>query len=112
MAVTRLVRVGDRDVTVKELTFGEIRDVMAAAETPQEAAPAVMTALALLDDPADQTALLLLGDITDFPADALADVEPSVLREVLLAACREVNADFFGMLSRTRAAIPSSSVGS
>lgn len=109
MRVERKVAIGDRDVTVRELTVGEIRQWVAEAETaPPDPPPAVASALALLEDPADHQALLGLERMTDFRLDALDSVPPSALR-ALLTACREVNADFFGLLARVAMVMQESS---
>ena len=99
MRVERKVLVGDREVTVRELTLGEIRRWIAEAEQPPEPSQDVMAAMAMLEDPADHQALIGLERMTDYPFAALEALSPSALRD-LLAACREVNADFFGMLGR------------
>lgn len=102
MLVERKVTVGDREVTVRELTIGEIRRWIAEAEQQPQPGPAVAAALALLEDPADHLALLGVERMSDF-ASADVDAVPTSQLRTLLAACREVNADFFGMLSRATA---------
>ena len=99
MRIERKVTVGDREVTVRELTIGEIRQWIAEAEVSVAPSEDMAAALALLDDPEDQQALIGIERLSDFPIAELVSVSPSALRGLLLA-CREVNADFFGMLAR------------
>lgn len=102
MRVERKVTVGDREVTVRELTIGEIRQWIAAAEQMPEPSPEVLATLALLEDPEDHLALLGVERMTDFTLAAVDSLPPSALH-ALLTACREVNHDFFGMLARATA---------
>jgi hypothetical protein len=93
MAATRTVQVGALSVTVRELTFGEVRDWLVEAETGQAEDP--LHALALED-----CSLTDLARMSDFAAAELEGYAPSDLAD-LIAACKELNPHFF----RVRAAL-------
>ncbi len=97
MRVIREIEVGGQKVQVKELTMGEIRAMVRAAE----AAPAsqmrpddVLDAMLF-----EECALPELYAMTDLTAEAAATLAPSQLAQVI-AAAKELNAAFFGMRGR------------
>lgn len=91
MRVEKTVRIGDRDVVVREMTLGEVRAWLKEASTVK----LIPLADALLFEdfsPSDLRAMVV-GDVD---LDAFT---PSQLRE-LYAACQEVNADFFALRAK------------
>lgn len=92
MRITKQITLGDRDITVRELTVADIRAWLKSLESPAE--PDIVGA-ALIDgvDLAD------LAIMTDLPAAVIDASSPSELRAVF-DACREVNADFFALRGR------------
>lgn len=93
MKVVKTMPAVGRDVTVKELTVGEIRAWLAAAAAGAPDGDVVSVALfeeVTLDD------LLRMTDIT---ADEIAGAAPSELAE-LREAVKAVNRDFFSLRSR------------
>ena len=101
MRITREVMIGDRTVTVKELTTGEIRVWMAGLEA-QLATPDLVGLLLI-----DGVSLADLKVMSDLDDAGLEDLTPSEIQS-LLAAAKEVNADFFRMRERIEqlAALP------
>ena len=93
MAVTRSVSVGDRLVTVRELTVREVRDWLADADCGAPDDP--IHALAHED-----CSLSDLARMSDIAARDLEDYTPSEL-EALVATARKLNPHFF----RVRAAL-------
>jgi len=93
MGMAQTTAVGDRVVVVHELTVGEVRDWIAAAEAgAQEDA---LQGLAL-----DDCGLSDLARMSDISADELEAYTPSEMAD-LIAVCKEVNPHFF----RVRAAL-------
>ena len=93
MAASKAIKVGERLVTVKELTVGAVRDWLAATEKDTSGDP--LHALALAE--CNLADLALMSDIS------VADLEaytPSEMVE-LIATCKELNPHFF----RVRAAL-------
>ncbi len=93
MRATRIVRVGDRPVTVKELTVGEVRAWVVDVEAGATIDP--LHALAL-----DECSLSDLARMSDIAAADLEAYAPSELAD-LVAACKALNPHFF----RVRAAL-------
>ena len=93
MARNRSIQIGERTVTVRELTVGEIRDWLRDMEARNTKLDLVdgmlLTELALSD----------LCRMSDLPEDALDDLTQSEI-DALLEAARELNPHFFGMLAR------------
>jgi hypothetical protein len=82
-----------RQVQIKELTLGEIREWVALAASQSDGFDVVD---ALLFDDFEMPALLRM---TDLSPSELSDCTPTDLRRIV-AVCREVNADFFAMRER------------
>ena len=93
MAATRPVQVGALSVTVRELTFGEVRDWLVEAETGQAEDP--LHALAM-----EECSLTDLARMSSITTAKLEDCTPSELADLMLA-CKELNPHFF----RVRAAL-------
>lgn len=93
MAATRTVTVGATAVTVRELTFGEVRDWLTETETGQAEDP--LHALAL-----EECSLADLARMSSISVRELEDYTPTILTD-LLAACKALNPHFF----RVRAAL-------
>jgi uncharacterized protein YkvS len=93
MRATREVVFGERRITVRELTVGEIRAWLAGLEARVEKLGAVD--LLLVDD-------LSLPDLTVFCDLGPEDVEALTQSELaaLTEAARELNPRFFSMLAR------------
>lgn len=94
MRVERKVTLSCGELTVRELTVGEIRAWLREMERMDQAELDVL-GLALFEDCSFED-LQRLSDITPDQIEALPQSE---VRE-LIAACREVNADFFAMRRR------------
>lgn len=89
MPATRSVKLGERTVTVRELTVAEVRDWMVEAETGGGQDP--LHALVLED--------CGLGDLermSDVSAKELEAYAPSDMAD-LIAACKALNPHFFRM---------------
>jgi hypothetical protein len=93
MAATRPVTVGAVSGTVRELTFGEVRDWLTEAESGQAEDP--LHALAL-----EECSLADLARMSSITVRELEACAPSDLAD-LLAACKALNPHFF----RVRAAL-------
>lgn len=89
MPATRIVKLGERSVTVRELTVAEVRDWMVEAETGAGQDP--LHALVLEDCGLGD--LARMSDLFAFELEAYA---PSDLAE-LIAACKALNPHFFRM---------------
>ena len=87
MPATRPATVSTRTVTVRELTFGEVRDWMTAVESGEQRD--ALHALALDDCGLDD--LARMSDISTADLEACA---PSDLAE-LIKVCKELNPHFF-----------------
>ena len=87
MPATRQVQIGERTITVRELTFAEVRDWMTSVDAG-ETVDALHT-LAFEDCGLDDIARMI-----DVPARDLEDCTPSELEE-LVAACKKLNPHFF-----------------
>ena len=89
MPASRTIKLGERSVTVRELTVAEVRDWMVEAETGAGQDP--LHALVLED--------CGLGDLARMSDIGTAEMEayaPSDLAE-LIAACKALNPHFFRM---------------
>jgi len=95
MAATGFARLGERTVTVRELTVREVRDWMVALETRQEAD--AIGALAL-----DECRLEDLAHMSDISAADLEGYTPSEMAD-LVSVCKAINPHFF----KVRAALTS-----
>lgn len=87
MRATRTVTLGERVVTVKELTVGDVRAQMVAFEAGESVDP--LHALAL-----DECTLADLAAMSDISSDELEDFTPSELAE-LVTVCKRLNPHFF-----------------
>ncbi|MDP2431261.1 MAG: hypothetical protein Q8O33_04465 [Pseudomonadota bacterium] len=92
MRIEKTITVGDRAVTVHELTVADIRAWLKSLESPAE--PDIV-GVALIDG----VELADLAIMTDLPVEVIEASSPSELRAVF-DACREVNADFFALRGR------------
>jgi len=95
MAATGFARLGERTVTVRELTVREVRDWMVELETRQEAD--AIGALAL-----DECRLEDLARMSDISAADLEGYTPSEMED-LVVVCKALNPHFF----KVRAALTS-----
>lgn len=92
MQITTTHKIGDKEVTIKEMTVGEIRRMLAAehveetAEQPIDVVGEILCEMSLSD---------ILG-MTDMSRDELEALAPSQINE-LAKKCMEVNAAFFAM---------------
>lgn len=94
MAASKGVKLGDISVTVRELTFAEVRDWMVETEHGGRDALHVLAM--------DECGLDELARMSDAPITVLEACTPSDLVP-LIAACKELNPHFF----RVRAALSS-----
>lgn len=99
MTLTKTIEVGTglaaRAVIVRELTVGEVRAWLKRA--------AESTGGDLVDDGLiDEIALHDLVAMTDLRIEQLDELTPNQVRQ-LLAACQEVNKDFFALRERVAA---------
>lgn len=86
-------RIREMDVVCRELTVGQLRGMFSSQPTGDVVADFLFEDLRLSD-------IRLMSSLTD---EQLLELHPTELREVV-AACREANPDFFGMLARLAAA--------
>lgn len=93
---TKTVVIGDRRVTVRELTVGEVRVWLNQLGSE----PSELIGDALFED----ISLGELYQMTDVSLSDLDNFTPSELREVVTIA-KELNPDFFGMRARLTAAV-------
>jgi|SRR5690554_36843 len=92
---TVIRKIGDKEVICRELTVGQIRQLLASA------APSDLTGAALFED-------LALGDLptmTTLTEDDVANALPSEL-ESIIEGCKEANPHFFAMLARLTTKAP------
>ncbi|MBF0165873.1 MAG: hypothetical protein HQM01_15435 [Magnetococcales bacterium] len=96
MRRTKTITLGEppRDVTIREPTVAEVRNWLSDLEK-LKSAPIDFITHGLIDD-ASLTDLVLMTDLSLEDLDILV---PSEIRE-LLAACQELNPDFFTLRSR------------
>ncbi len=94
IGITRTLTVGDREVTVRELTTAETRALLAEFESPAELTADLVTLHLQLEDERERLALRCLHRMTDFPVAELGDVPFSVVQQ-LCRLCLGVNAGFF-----------------
>lgn len=87
MRATRTVTLGERAVTVKELTVGDVRALMVAFEAGETVDP--LHALAL-----DECTLADLSSMSDISANDLEAFTPSEL-DALITVCKGLNPHFF-----------------
>lgn len=101
MRQEKSVRIGDKDVAVKELTVAEIRTWYQEVDQAEDAREAGrigefdLVGDGLLED----VSLRDLERMTDCSMDELGEFTPSQLRE-LFEKCKEVNPDFFAFRAR------------
>lgn len=98
MAFEKHVKIGDREVTVFELTVAQVRD-MAKATAEDQADP---LANWLIED----TPFVVLAAMTTVNVEQLDEWRPSEIKQ-LAEVCRGVNPDFFDMNRRLSAAVES-----
>ena len=96
MAFEKVVKVGDRKITVFELTVAQVRDMAKAAEG-DNADP--LSNWLIEDTPFVVLAAMSTVDVSDFD-----EWRPSEIKQ-LADVCREVNPDFFDMGRRIDAAV-------
>ena len=111
MRAERTIRIDDRDVVVRELTVGEVRQWIAEGDRPAPTSEIVRVLFAMFDDPDEQQVLAGVERITDLKYEDLAAFTLSEVRD-LLKECREVNDHFFGRLERVTTATRSESSSS
>jgi len=90
MRITREIEVAGRRVQVKELTVGEIRAWLRDLRTDGDGVDWALF---------EEVSLFDLYRMTDLTPDIAETLSPSELREIL-AAAKEINADFFGLRGR------------
>lgn len=88
------VTLGDRTITVRELTVGQIRAWMKALDTAGQ--DSFDTVNAMLYEDCDVETIL---EMTNLSAETVDELLPSELREVV-RECQHVNSHFFGMARR------------
>lgn len=93
MAFSKPIYVGDKEVTVRELSVREIREWMKAAETDSS------SMLDLGDVLFEDVRIADLAVMSDASAEDLEAMSPSDLRAIA-DTCREVNEHFFAMSDR------------
>lgn len=89
---SREIKVGERRVTVRELTVAEVRQWLGDAG----ARPQIDTVDAMLFE---EISLPDLARMTSLDVESMGDWQPSQLREVI-AAAKDLNKDFFAMRER------------
>ncbi|WP_155945679.1 hypothetical protein [Metapseudomonas resinovorans] len=89
---SREIRVGERRVTVRELTVAEVRQWLGDASSRQQ----IDTVDAMLFE---DISLPDLARMTSLDVDSMGDWQPSQLREVI-AAAKDMNKDFFALRER------------
>ncbi len=94
MRRSKLVRLGDREITVKELTVAQVRSILSELETGTE--------LAVLDLLFTDVPTIALLASTELSENDLAEYSPSEL-EPLIDAFREANPFFVKMMKRLAA---------
>lgn len=95
MRVVKTIQACGRDVTVKELTVGEIRAWLAGVT--ERAAGGDVVDVALLDE--DGATLGDIKNMSDLTVAEIDDLTPSELAAVL-ASIKEVNRSFFTMRAK------------
>lgn len=92
MALKQVVPLGEISVTVRELTVGEIRQLL---KSLAEGSDGDLVEYAVLEE----IGLRELQLMTDLEPEIMEDLAPSQLRQVY-EACREINKDFFALRAR------------
>ncbi|WP_375738075.1 hypothetical protein [Pseudomonas boanensis] len=89
---SREIRIGERRVTVRELTVAEVRQWLndAAGKVSVDTVDAMLFEEISLPD---------LARMTSLDVESMGDWQPSQLREVI-AAAKDLNKDFFAMRER------------
>ena len=98
MAFEKTAKIGDREVTVFELTVAQVRD-MAKATAADQTDP--LSNWLIEDVP-----FVVIASMTTVTVEELDDWRPSEIKQ-LAEVCREVNPDFFDMNRRLGAAVES-----
>ena len=98
MAFEKAVKIGDKEVTVHELTVAQVRDMAQAAAVDQSDPLANW----LIED----VPFVVLASMTTITVEALDEWRPSEIKQ-LAEVCREVNPDFFDMNRRLSVAVNS-----
>lgn len=86
MRKTKIIKIDNKEITIKELRVKDIRTVLEIAENAEE------------DDFLKQ-AETLLPLVTDIKRDDIEEMAPSEIK-ILWEAFREVNADFLSVIGR------------
>lgn len=97
--LTKTVTIGDKDVTVRELSVQEVRNLIRRVEQGEPTAMDLQLADALGDFLFPDVRVRDMLEMTNATADDLEAMFPSELRE-LGDACKEVNSHFFEMVAR------------
>ncbi|OQR35916.1 hypothetical protein BWR15_06200 [Pseudomonas sp. T] len=92
MALSQTVRLGEVIVEVRELTVGEIRQML---KSMAESTDGDMVDYAVLEEIGLRELLLM----TNLEPEVMEDLSPSQLR-LVYEACREINKDFFALRAR------------
>lgn len=95
MGMAKAVKVDDKEVVCRELRVMEIRDWIQTAS--KEDGGLDIVGELLFED----ITLELISMITQLPEKDLEKFSPSDLQKII-AGCKEVNQDFFGMLKRAK----------
>jgi len=96
MAFEKVAKIGDKEVTVHELTVAQVRE-MAKATAEDQSDP---LANWLIED----TPFIVLCSMSTVAVESLDEWRPSEIKQ-LADVCREVNPDFFDMNRRLSGAV-------
>lgn len=98
--IHKTITIGGQAIEIREPTIAAIRAWLGELMTPSR-----QDVAAIVDDMLIQDhTLKALPLLTNLDAEGVGGLTPGQARE-LLAACREVNPDFFGLLERVLTAI-------
>ncbi|MCB1723202.1 MAG: hypothetical protein KDJ39_05860 [Gammaproteobacteria bacterium] len=98
MAREKRLQIGDKEVTIRELSAAEIRDWMANAESRANESTKMVDLADLLFEDVTFHDLTVMTNVT---LDQLYLMAPSELREIA-DGCREINSHFFNMADRLK----------
>lgn len=103
MMLKTMVTVGDREVSVRELTAMEIRDLMKKAEINSQKSSKKST-FDVGDILFSDVSFSDIESMTDATSSEIQNMCPSEIRAIA-DACKEVNEHFFGMIQRLQTAL-------